>query len=393
MRCFCRVPLQWISYASDLATSMFAEPAKTVRAESLSHINNAHDSRVLRSAPQEHGVSPAERVLALQQAIGNRATARLLKRVDRTTKFGVASRRVALWGAALSDGGMSSFIEQPTSESGLQESGPMNGGSGESLQGTVPPPDPDKPYTSEAGPCGDATPAAGQKKVQVSADVALSLSSQSGCACGKDGNADAVSGGIDLSVNINQGKPPGFSPIEFGRTFWFFSQDAVNWREPSNSNTVFFSVPLNLGIDWAVQSRGRTDVSDAKDAAVTASTYSDIIKDLAPTPPSFSPQRDRFWSQRLTIAHELFHVNDYVGKARELVGNTNNWLNSQTIESPVTTEKVAALVDRGVDKIKRGEKDYMNHGDAEERAYLDGKPKYESLVSDIKVRAKSEGWP
>jgi hypothetical protein len=84
---------------------------------------------------------------------------------------------------------------------------------------------------------------------------------------------------------------------------------------------------------------------------------------------------------------------DIIDKSEDLVGTTNNWLNAQTIESPVTTPKVQDLVDRAVNRIKDGKKAYMNRGDAEQRAYLDGKPVYEDLVKDIKKRATTEGWP
>jgi len=278
-------------------------------------------------------------------------------------------------------------------EDGNTEGGNVEDGGKGGLSGTVPA-DPEKPaYEEKTQPCGDATPAARGKPIRVSANLPLQVKSRSGVLPDGPGHADGLSGGIDLSQNIVQGKPPGMRPEEFGRTLPFFARDVVYWREPPGSDKIYFNLPVNLRIDWGVQSRGRTDVPNANDAVVTSSTYGNIIKDLTPTAPSWSSRRDTYWSERLTIVHELFHVNDITNKTQELKASAEKWLNAQTIASPVTGEKVKDVVDKAYDQITNGEKAYMSGWEPEERAYGDGRPKYESLVKDIQARATAAGWP
>jgi len=271
----------------------------------------------------------------------------------------------------------------------VDENGTDDGGG---ASGTVPATEQQPAYDQDGAGCGDgsATPI---KPRKISAGLVLNVQTRSGHVGHGPSNADALSGGIDFSVNVNQGKPPGFNANEFGRTFQWYSHDAVNWKEPPGSSTVFFSVPVNLRIDWAIQSRGCTDVSSAEDAAVTSVTYRNIITDLTPSPPSWSSQRDHFWSERLTILHELFHASDMTSKGRELAANAEKWMKAQTITGPVTTEKVQAVVESAFNQIRDGAKTYMSGWPPEERAYADGKPKYESLINDIKARAAREGWP
>ncbi|MEP7013183.1 MAG: hypothetical protein ABJC13_22920 [Acidobacteriota bacterium] len=141
------------------------------------------------------------------------------------------------------------------------------------------------------------------------------------------------------------------------------------------------------------------DISGPADSDVTPATCAAIIADL--TPPAvgtpLGPPRSRYWSQVITISHERFHVMDLHNRITSKVFADLETFVKQS--SPCTDCKSAvsqATLDAKMDSLfSIYFTDVIRN--AEKLAHNYSNPLYGTLISGIKVRARSspasEAWP
>src|SRR5215471_14382563 len=100
------------------------------------------------------------------------------------------------------------------------------------------------------------------------------------------------------------------------------------------------------------------------------------------------PPRILFWAQDLTLAHELFHVNERQGFARTGVAEAQTWLNGRTAGSVADVNALLAHVPGKVLASSRAH----NPG-KEERAYGAGAPAYTARADAIRARGRAGEYP
>jgi hypothetical protein len=223
-------------------------------------------------------------------------------------------------------------------------------------------------------------------------------------------------GGTSQATNYtptDQGLSVSLGENEFGNTSKLAAQFTYgacrvgsNWR--------FHLETLTVRIGSAVQPDAfRTNVNAATDAAVTATSYPQIMADLAPnrrvrirvscagnrftdTVPDYS-RRDTYWKRQLVVDHEAFHRQDWDARYRPQLVQAEQEVWGHTL--PTTSARSAADAIRQArstldgfvsSAYQRTCRDYAPQ--QESRAYADGAPAYQQLVDDIRARARSEGW-
>jgi hypothetical protein len=127
------------------------------------------------------------------------------------------------------------------------------------------------------------------------------------------------------------------------------------------------------------------DISTATDPRITGKNYAAIAADLTPNRKDLGgrPPRLVYWSRALTIVHEQFHADDTVRLSRNGTESAQKWLGQQQADSAAAVEK---LLEQAVATVKATRDEGMKMPGREERAYGDGIPLYEKLVSEIKAK-------
>lgn len=157
----------------------------------------------------------------------------------------------------------------------------------------------------------------------------------------------------------------------------------------------------------------KTNIPSATDAAVTKTTYADIVRDLSPTTTgTFSVScggksfkdtvttystRKTYWNQQLVIEHEAFHRTDWVDKYKPELAKSESDVAAYSIpesEAKNATEAVAKAnsVLTGYMASAYGRVCDSFTPKKESRAYNKGAPSYQKLVDEINDRAKKEKW-
>ena len=148
---------------------------------------------------------------------------------------------------------------------------------------------------------------------------------------------------------------------------------------------------------FAINLDGRTNIENASDPAVTAETCEEIIADLTPSithsqgipiPPHFE-----YISESILRFHERFHVQDYRARVLEQVkgdisAHVADSMNCTECQTPTPHEEFDTKL-RSLWIERRAEYRLDN----EFEAFTASNEQYALLVSEIRKRARSEGWP
>lgn len=201
--------------------------------------------------------------------------------------------------------------------------------------------------------------------------------------------SDSIAPTLTYSPTISQGGvTPGAS--EFGVTQTTTS--IANITVAPAGSVFNVSATVKNTINWAVQSRGRTDIPNENAAAITSANYATVASDLTPNMSSDNgrPPRTQFWAQDLTERHERFHANEraytYGQPAFEFA---QNWLKSQTATDAAGA---TALVNQVPNKMHESYATSYAPG-KESRAYGDGAPSYRARADAIKAKGDGGGYP
>lgn len=147
----------------------------------------------------------------------------------------------------------------------------------------------------------------------------------------------------------------------------------------------------SYAVKWGTDSGGRADVSDPAanpfplGKGMPAASTADLTPDATGRVP-----RTAYWSEALTVKHEIFHMDDWEGNhARPALGKAETWIEAQTESVTVTTLSPAGVI--AAKKLAFDAKvtaealdaytDYSE--EAEKRAYADGKAAYQDLANAI----------
>lgn len=118
------------------------------------------------------------------------------------------------------------------------------------------------------------------------------------------------------------------------------------------------------------------------------------MEDLTPGPgvPCRSP-RMKYWCKDLTIKHEQFHIQDWIGAFRDYRPTAEALLNGQSASS---REDALSKADDAISNMITDVNSYMGSGnscDAEVRAYAEGEQSYRARTAGVRGRAAAEKWP
>src|SRR5262249_21981963 len=95
------------------------------------------------------------------------------------------------------------------------------------------------------------------------------------------------------------------------------------------------------------------------------------------------PPRASFWSEDLTIKHELVHANDDKGNGPSAMIQVMNWLNGQEADGPTgVISKVMEIPKRFAAALLAA----LSTEDGEKRAYGEGAPSYKARADSIKAK-------
>lgn len=156
-----------------------------------------------------------------------------------------------------------------------------------------------------------------------------------------------------------------------------------------------FGISLNAPL-------GQKDISGPNDPDVTPSTCQRIIEDFTPPPPGSprGPRRREFWSSKITRAHEEFHARDFSERVDQKAFEALKKLFEQDdfcqmCAGPRSADELKLAALKVLVPLAR---DFDNSPiDNEIRAHDHSNPMYNSLIADIKARARNapstEGWP
>jgi len=161
---------------------------------------------------------------------------------------------------------------------------------------------------------------------------------------------------------------------------------------------------IRHGYKIGVASQGRTDVPSA--ASVSPARAGRIITDLTPPPAGtpIGPPRSRFWSRRITVAHEQAHVDHFYLPAHVfwppamrafegVVSGTNVNLNPATANSPSQVLRAQQAAWNTDITARHGGADAAEIGSSETFAHGVSNPMYTALIASIRgsVRPPAPG--
>ena len=158
------------------------------------------------------------------------------------------------------------------------------------------------------------------------------------------------------------------------------------------------SFTLDVECPWGTNDGGKDDVPSATDAIVTADNYEDIVKDLTPAlqEKSWVAQRANYWSKSTCERHEKYHSKDDKkwanGPGKTVV---KDYLKGQTIPGNDIETELSDLMDAAMTEMSNANWDFYTGGVAsyysfagEERAFGDGKARYEKLAKGVEKQGK-----
>ncbi len=250
---------------------------------------------------------------------------------------------------------------------------------------------------------GDTGASAESVPLQVNAQLSLASAQDEGAQESGRSKADAVSSTLAFGSNVSRGGVT-VSAGAFGEELATYSADSISWTTAPGAVNV--NARIFVDCKWDTRDLGRTNVSGAADAAVTAATWKDIAKDLKPDSTG-RPTRATYWAQDITERHEQFHAKDDIDRAKLYLPAAQAWLNKQAIAVPAGSGMFAEIrrrfsivteLARLLEKVRSdveadGWAYYHSVGiGGEGRAYADGKASYQKRVADVKARARSEKW-
>jgi hypothetical protein len=232
--------------------------------------------------------------------------------------------------------------------------------------------------------------------LRIDADLSLGYARQSGGGGHGPRKADSVTQALTVGSSVTKGGVT-MGASDFGDEAAEYKADTISWTRDAGASAIKVVGRMFLDIHWDTQSLGKTPIAGAADAAVTAGTWKDVVKDLKPDGTG-RPTRDTYWAPDLTAKHEQFHGTDDIGQANLFLPTVQAWLSSQTITVPAGPDpsaaietKVRDLVEQARQKVKAdGWAHY--HSGGEDRAYADGKSSYQARVDGVTARAGTAHW-
>jgi len=210
-----------------------------------------------------------------------------------------------------------------------------------------------------------------------------------------------------------QGVTVNLGPHDFGKTEKYGASCSFgacrvggDWR--------FYINTLTVRIASAVQPFGyKTNVNAATDPVVTSSTYRDIMGDLRPNRRARATRtcggntftdnistyslRNTYWKRQLVVDHEAYHRQDWDRIYRPELVSAEQQVWGHSIPTSAGSTSADAIQQANSALRSHISSAYQRACQAyapqqETRAYGDGAPQYQQLVTDIGARAGREGW-
>jgi hypothetical protein len=203
---------------------------------------------------------------------------------------------------------------------------------------------------------------------------------------------DAIQAEMGVFYMINPAK------IDLGTAFGMaqYSLGGKTWASPRRlaaGSRYDVRARIACRYTWDTNAQGHKNISGPRDSDVTADSWSQIVYDL--TPPATTPARPprvEYWAQDMTIKHEKFHIQDWVGSFRTYRPTAEAWLNTQSASS---VQEARNKTNDAISLMTTNVNNYMGSGDsspAEARAYTDGVSSYQERADAVEARANKEGW-
>jgi hypothetical protein len=218
------------------------------------------------------------------------------------------------------------------------------------------------------------------------------------------GQSDAIASALAYKSDINPVAPPA-NPGGFGETLPVYRFEAPGPRATQSPATRSTPATFNVtgtiiaDITYWVAGGTRTDIASDNDPDITQTNYTDVVKDLTPSPAAVNtggmnlyknqPPRKKFWAADLTIKHEKFHADEDVTYGQEGVTLAQNWLNRQTAKD---YDEVGALLNRINPIVSRHVDTKMALPGRENRAYNHGAPDYTARAQAVKTKGDAKGY-
>lgn len=190
---------------------------------------------------------------------------------------------------------------------------------------------------------------------------------------------------FDLSKSLQ------LPPDKFGLTASTFSISNQQFSDFAGAYSI--TGQLDHSIFWNVRSGtgpgGQVSIDSEDDPKINADNYRQIARDLTPDDTGRPPRRE-YWSEHLTMVHEMFHVDRHMTYYKEEMLAAMDWLNRKMATSLAHARK---LFERALYRLDSAVSLKINLPKEEDDAYEAGAEEYRQLAEGIMKRGKEGRYP
>lgn len=198
---------------------------------------------------------------------------------------------------------------------------------------------------------------------------------------------DSIQGKFTYKGSITK-SPDTPSAGNFGETLSFDSKltgITVTPKASSFEVSATFEHPIIYKIRSGTGPAGQVDISSETDSDITKDNYTTVASDLTPNISDLKgrPPRTKFWSEDLTVKHELVHAKDDQGNGPGAMATVTAWLNGKTAaDMDGVKGLLGALPGRFASALLAA----LSTEDGEKHAYGDGADSYKARANAIKSK-------